>query len=158
MADSTTPGLVPGGLLAHLYLKSLIRQPEVAVTRAITWLCTLPGGSHALDQLILSEGLVPGSEIAWYADVPAPDLSRTDIEASWGEPPRPRVVIEAKLDHTRRAGRELRRAPADQARRARRIRGPPRCRAGSTRADSICERTAVRIAIRRGAHLAIRQR
>jgi hypothetical protein len=99
MVDSTS-GLVPGRLLAHLYLKGLVRQPEVAVTEAITWLCALPGGSHALDQLIRDAGLDPEPEVAWYAEVPAADRSRTDIEAWWGDPPLPRVVIEAKLGHT----------------------------------------------------------
>src|SRR6266545_5786431 len=99
MIDST-PGLAPGGLLAHLYLRGLVRQPEVAVTEAITWLCAVAGGSHALDQLIRNVGLDPGPEVTWYAEVPAADRSRTDIEAWWGDPPLPRVVIEAKLDHT----------------------------------------------------------
>ena len=91
-------------LLAHLYLKGLVRQPEVAVTEAITWLCALPGGSHALDQLIRDAGLDPGPAVAWYAEVPAADGSRTDIEAWRGDPPLPRVVIEAKLGHTLTVG------------------------------------------------------
>ena len=98
MLDSTR-GPIPGELLARLYLRGLLRQPEVAVTEAITWLCSLPGASHALDRLIRDAGLDPIGEIAWYAEVPAADRTRTDIEAWWGEPAVPRVVIEAKLGH-----------------------------------------------------------
>jgi hypothetical protein len=92
-------GTVPGGLLAHLLRYGVITQGEVAVTRSIVYCLSLPGGSHALDGLIAATGVVPGDKISWRAEAIATTGVRPDIEGWWGDPPVPRVVIEAKLGH-----------------------------------------------------------
>ena len=87
----------PGGLLAMLLGHGLVLQPEVVVTRSLAWLCSLPGARSAMNALVTGAGLEPGESPSWYAEVRAASGARTDLECWWGEPPLPRVVIEAKL-------------------------------------------------------------
>ena len=87
----------PGGLLAMLLGSGLVRQPEVVETRSVAWLCSLPGARRAMNTLIAGAGLEPGENPSWYAEVRAVSGARTDLECWWGEPPLPRVVVEAKL-------------------------------------------------------------
>jgi hypothetical protein len=75
----------------------LVRQPEVVVTRSLGRLCSLPGAWPAMNALIAGAGLEPGENPSWYADVRAASGAQTDLECWWGEPPLPRVVVEAKI-------------------------------------------------------------
>jgi hypothetical protein len=101
LRDSVTR---PGGLLAMLLGHGLVRQPEVVVTRSLAWLCSLPGAGAAMDALIEGAGLEPGESPSWHAEVRAASGARTDLECWWGEPPLPRVVVEAKLGALLSAG------------------------------------------------------
>ena len=92
------------GLLAMLLGHGLVRQPEVVVTRSLAWLCSLPGAGAAMDALIQGAGLEPGESPSWHAEVRAASGARTDLECWWGEPPLPRVVVEAKLGALLSAG------------------------------------------------------
>jgi len=94
----------PGGLLAMLLGHGLVLQPEVVVTRSLAWLCSLPGARSAMNALVTGAGLEPGESPSWYAEVRAASGARTDLECWWGEPPLPRVVIEAKLGALLSAG------------------------------------------------------
>lgn len=82
----------------------LVLQPEVVVTRSLAWLCSLPGARTAMNDLIASGGLEPGENPSWYAEVRAASGARTDLECWWGQPPLPRVVVEAKLGAPLTAG------------------------------------------------------
>lgn len=116
---------VRNGLLAMLLGKGLVRQPEVTVTTSVAWLCQRAGGSAALQELIADSagGLQVGGNAAWMAEVRAPDGTRTDLECHWGDPRRPRVVIEAKIgavlhvqqiiDYLKDQGRRLADEPGD---------------------------------------------
>jgi hypothetical protein len=94
----------PAGLLAMLLGSGLVRQPEVVVTRSLAWLCSLPGARPAMNALIAGAGLEPGENPSWYAEVRADSGARTDLECWWGEPPLPRVVVEAKIGAPLAAG------------------------------------------------------
>jgi hypothetical protein len=87
----------PLGLLAMLHSKGLVPQAEVAVTQSIAWLCATSPDGNPLADLILDAGLTPGQGATWYAEVMAPDKTRTDLECWWDD--LPCVVMEAKLDH-----------------------------------------------------------
>ena len=80
-------------LLGH----GLVLQPEVVVTRSLAWLCSLPGARFAMNALIAGAGLEPGESPSWHAEVRAASGARTDLECWWGQPPLPRVAVEAKL-------------------------------------------------------------
>jgi hypothetical protein len=90
----------PNGLLAALVPFGVLVQPEVALTRSISWLLGLEGAAGALDRLVLDGGVVPESGGFWLTEVVGEDRGRTDLEYWWGEPPSTRVVVEAKLGHT----------------------------------------------------------
>jgi hypothetical protein len=94
----------PGGLLAMLLGSGLVRQPEVVVTQSLAWLCSLPGARPAMNAMIAGAGLEPGEDLSWYAEVRAASGARTDLECWWGQPPLPRVVVEAKIGAPLAAG------------------------------------------------------
>ena len=87
-------------LLGH----GLVLQPEVVVTRSLAWLCSLPGARAAMNALIAGAGLEPGESPSWHAEVRAASGARTDLECWWGDPPLPRVVVEAKIGALLSAG------------------------------------------------------
>jgi len=78
-----------------------------------------------MNALVKGAGLEPGESPWWYAEVRAASGARTDLECWWGEPPLPRVVIEAKLGALLSAGQIAAYIP-DLIRRASAIR--TRCR------------------------------
>lgn len=88
----------PGGLLAALMPADVLVQPEVAVTRGISWLLGLEGAVGALDPLVRRDSpLVPGADPVWLTEVVGSDGGRTDLELHWGNPQRAQVIVEAKL-------------------------------------------------------------
>lgn len=96
--DDVTRPSEPGGLLAALVPFGVLVQPEVALTRGITWVLGIEGAATALDGLIAAAGVEPGPEPRWFTEVVGVG-GRTDLEARWGRPQRTHVVVEAKLGH-----------------------------------------------------------
>lgn len=89
----------PGRLLATLLSQNTLVQPEVALTRATQFLLALPGAARALDDLVVTSGLVPESNGYWLTEVRGGDGGRTDLEYVWGDPAAAHVVVEAKVGH-----------------------------------------------------------
>lgn len=90
----------PNGLLAALLPYHLLVQPEVALTRSITWLLGLEGAAGGLDDLVRRSGLEPEADGRWCTEVVGEDGDRTDLEYRWAGPAATRVVVEAKIGHT----------------------------------------------------------